>query len=53
METLITSLTTAISSTATNIMSALGDVLPVALPVAGGIIAVYAGWRFFKHLVNK
>lgn len=52
MESLVTSLTTAISSTATSIMGAMGDILPVALPIAGGVIAVTLGIKFFKRIAK-
>lgn len=43
-----TSLTDAVSQ----ITAEISGALPVALPVGGGIIALFLGWRIFKRFVR-
>jgi phage protein D len=43
---------TALTSAATAITTQVGDALPVALPVAGAILAVGIGWKIFKRFVR-
>lgn len=45
-------LLTAITATATQISGSVSDILPVALPVAGGILAVGVGWKIFRRFVK-
>lgn len=52
IETLTTSLTTGLSSIATDMLKALGAILPVVLPVAGGIAVVMIGFKFFKKIAK-
>lgn len=50
METtsVVSALSTALSSVAGEMTSAIGAVLPVALPVMGGILVVGIGIKVFK-----
>lgn len=50
METLIESLTAGFSTTATSMLSAVGGIVPVMLPVVGGIAVVGLGVKIFKKL---
>lgn len=49
MADFITALTTGLSSTATSVMGAMGDILPIALPIMGAILAVGVGIKLFKR----
>lgn len=50
MTTVITALTNGITSIADDALSAIGSVLPVALPIAGAGIVVAIGLRVFKKV---
>lgn len=50
MEALVTSLTTGFTSVATQMMSAIGSIVPVALPVLGGVMVVGIGIKIFRKL---
>lgn len=52
MADLVTALTTALGTTATSIMGALGDILPIALPITGAVIAVNLGIKFFRRVAK-
>jgi hypothetical protein len=43
---------TALGDAAAQVTAQVGDALPVALPVGGGIIALFLGWRIFKRFVR-
>lgn len=43
---------TALSAAALEIQTQVGAALPVALPVAGAILAVGVGWKIFKRFVR-
>ena len=42
----------AISGVQTDIMSFIGTALPVALGVAGAVLAIRFGWKFFKGMTK-
>lgn len=42
-----------ISSIATDVMSAIGEILPLALPIMGAIVVVNIGIRIFKKVSSK
>lgn len=46
-------LTTAFSSIATDAMSAISAVLPIALPIMGAIVVVTVGIKIFKKVTSK
>lgn len=48
MEALTSSLVTGLTTASTNIMTAIGDVVPVALTVLGAIMVVRWAIRTFK-----
>lgn len=50
--TVTDALTTAMTSTASECTSAIGAVLPVALPVMGALIVVGIGVKVFKKVVG-
>ena len=47
--TAVTALVAALSTTADQMQSAIGQVLPIALPVAGTILVITIGWRLFRN----
>lgn len=49
-ETVMGSLTTGLTAAQGNMFQGLQNALPVALPVAGVILAVTIGWRIFKRM---
>ena len=53
MEALISSLTTALSTVATDCLGIITTVVPLVLPVIGGLIVVKFGIRAFKSLVGR
>lgn len=50
MESLVTSLVTGFTTTATSMMDAIGKIVPVALPVCGAVMVVGIGIKIFKKL---
>lgn len=53
MQDVVTGLTTGISNAATDMMSAIGDILPVALPVMGAIAVIGVGIKVFKKVTGR
>lgn len=53
MEAFITSLTSAFSGLATDVMSAIGSIAPVALPVMGAIVVIGVGIKVFKKVTGR
>ena len=45
-------LSTALNTTASDMMSAVAAVLPEALTVAGAILVVTLGWRLFRNFTR-
>lgn len=52
MEAVTTALTGALTTVATGATSAIGDVLPIALPVMGAIVVIGIGVKVFKRFVK-
>lgn len=52
MESITTALNTALSTTSSDMLSAIGTVLPTALTVAGAILVVTLGWRLFRNFTR-
>lgn len=50
MSTVTTALTTALGDIATNAMSAIGSIIPVAAPILGAMIVVGIGIKVFKKI---
>lgn len=50
--TVTTALTSALATTANDMLSAIGTVLPTALKVAGAILVVTLGWRLFRNFTH-
>jgi hypothetical protein len=50
MQTVTTALTEGITTIATDALSAIGSIIPVALPIAGAVIVVTIGLRVFKKV---
>ena len=50
MDALVTSLTSGFTTVANNMMSAIGSIVPVALPVLGGVMVVGIGIKIFRKL---
>ena len=53
MEAVTTALTTGVASIASEAMSAVGSVVPAALPIAGAIIVVSIGLKVFKKVTGR
>lgn len=45
-------LSTAMTTTANNMLSAISSVLPTALSVAGAILVITMGWRLFRNFTH-
>lgn len=52
METVTNALSQGISSIATDAMTAIGTVIPVALPIAGAILVVTIGIKVFRKVAK-
>lgn len=52
VETVTSALTGAMTTTANNITSAIGSILPIALGVAGTILVITIGWRLFRNFTH-
>lgn len=50
---MITALTTAFSTVASDALSAIQSILPIALPVMGAIVVVGVGIRIFKKVAGR
>lgn len=46
-------LTTALGTVASDAMSAISAILPIALPVVGAVVVVMLGIKIFKKVTNK
>lgn len=53
MEALITALETAFGTMATDAMSAIGKVAPIALPLMGAVIVLTIAAKVFKRVAGK
>lgn len=51
--TVISGLKGGITSIATDVMSAVGQILPIALPIMGAIVVVNIGMKVFKKVSSK
>ena len=45
-------LSNSFTSVASDMTSAIGTVLPIALGVAGTILVIFLGWKLFKRLTK-
>ena len=50
--TAVTALTSALSTTADQMQAAIGQVLPIAMGVAGTILVITIGWRLFRNFTR-
>lgn len=50
ISTIVTSMQTSFQSTANEMMSAVGNILPILLPIVGAIAVIFLGVRLFKRL---
>lgn len=46
-------LTTSFTEVASSLTGLIGDILPIALPVVGGVLVVGIGIKIFKSVVKK
>lgn len=53
MEALTTALTGGLTSLASDMMGAIGSIVPIALPIMGGIAVVGIGIGIFKKIAHK
>lgn len=53
MEALITALTTGFTTISTDMLSAIGSITPVLLPVMGSFMIVGAGIRIAKRVAGR
>lgn len=52
MEGIVSALTTSFTSVGTSVTGIMGDVLPIALPVVGGMIVIRVGIKIFKKVIS-
>lgn len=52
MDAVVTGLTSGLSSIATSALGAIGDIVPIAAPVLGGILIVGIGIKAFKKIAK-
>lgn len=53
MEAVTTALTQGVTSIASEAMSAVGSVVPAALPIAGAVIVVGIGLHVFRKVTGR
>lgn len=53
MAAITSALTTSFTEVAASLTGLIGDVLPIALPVVGGVLVVGIGIKIFKKVVSK
>ncbi|WP_411335162.1 major coat protein [Ruminococcus gauvreauii] len=53
MESIVTSLTSSFTEVGSSITGVIGSVLPIALPIIGGILVVTVGIKVFKKVTGK
>lgn len=53
MQAITTALTGSFTEVATSLTGLIGDILPIALPVVGGVLVVGIGIKIFKKVVSK
>lgn len=53
MADVTTAMVTGITSIASGMTDAIGDIVPVALPVLGAILIVSVGIRLFKRVTGR
>lgn len=53
MSGVVESVTAGLSTTANSIMGAIGDILPVALPVLGAVLVVTVGIKIFRKVAGR
>ncbi len=53
MEAITTALTGQFTTVAKSLTDIIGDTLPIALPVVGGVLVVTMGIKIFKKVVSK
>lgn len=53
VEGLVSSMTTGFSTMASDILGAIGSILPVVLPVMGGVLVVAIGIKTAKGVAKK
>lgn len=52
MANAVSALTTGFTSVATSITSAIGDLLPIVIPIAGTIVLIGIGYKVFKRFTG-
>lgn len=52
MESVVTSMTTAITTFAGEAMTAIGSIVPVSLPIMGAIVVVGIGIKVFRKFAK-
>lgn len=52
MEAMTTHLVTGITAAATECLEAMGQIVPAALPICGGMIVIMLGIRVFKRVAS-
>lgn len=50
ISTIVSSMQSSFTTTANEMMSAIGSILPVLLPIVGAIAVIFLGVRLFKRL---
>ena len=53
MAAITSALTTSFTEVASSLTGLIGDILPIALPVVGGVLVVGVGIKIFKKVVSK
>lgn len=52
IDTVSTGLTSGLQNIANGLGTAISNILPIALPVAGGIVVIFVGWKIFKRIAK-
>lgn len=52
MDAVVTALTNGFSSAATSAMGAIGDIIPLLIPVMAAIAVIGIGYKLFKRFIK-
>lgn len=52
MTNINTAMTDALNTTASDAMATIGNILPIVLPIVGGIVVVFLGVKLFKRFAK-
>lgn len=52
ISTVVSAMTSSFQSTANEMLSAIGNILPIVLPIVGAVAVIFLGVRLFRRLTH-